>query len=451
MTQKARYSQIDKFLIQVTCTQPLHTGSANGGVEEVLIHPVEEEPFLQASSLAGAFRGYYENAYGKGYAAKIFGSSGSEQQEESRIRFSDGRFDMKTVKMELRPRIRIDAATGTVGSEQQSGQKFEIQYVAAGAEMKFTVYALDWNKEDKERFLTCLGDIHSGYVQFGGQKSNGCGYFAMKAIAHRHYSLTDSKDREAWFCEDEGMDSEAVPILPDRLPVSLKFRAFDLNVYGETDGELLVKGIAVTDYGKNAPDVMNIQNGNNDYIIPGSSVKGAIRSRMKMICSHLDIKESFIDSVFGAAATETAQGKMGILRFYDVIVGDQEANDQAELRRRIHVDKFTGGVMDSALFSEKNVSGSVMFHAGVLEGEHSAAACALLAFVFRDMAERQMTLGSGCSVGKGYVKIHRLEIVDRAGNLCELDFQEKKVNDDSGLLRRCMNELKNRKEQRDGI
>ncbi len=44
-------------------------------------------------------------------------------------------------------------------------------------------------------------------------------------------------------------------------------------VSGSTEGELLVKSIAVQEYGKGTPDCMNIQNAAKEYIVPGSSLQ----------------------------------------------------------------------------------------------------------------------------------------------------------------------------------
>lgn len=442
-----RYSQVNKYRIQVLCKEPLHTGSADGGAEEVLIHPVEDEPFLQASSLSGVFRAYYKQSFGAEYEKLMFGTPDDAVQKESRIRFTDGRFEMKTVKMELRPRVKINPVSGTVdaaeakGTDQKSGQKFELEYVAAGAEMTFTVYVLDGTDADHQRFLQCMADIHAGNVQFGGQKSNGCGYFTVKEIRYSHFDLLKNADRMKWMKEDGTDSADAIRILPAKLPKASLPRAYDLKIYGKTEGELLVKSIAVTDCGKDAPDAMNIQNGKNEYIVPGSSLKGVIRNRMDMIRKYLNLDDNIVDAIFGKAA-ESGVGNKGIVYFYDAVVGSQEVNDLAEIRRRIHIDKFTGGVMNSALFSEKNVSGDVVFHASVDDNELADSACALMVLAFRDMAAGQVTIGSGYSVGKGFIHVKRIVITDRNGNECMLDFAQKKVKDPAGMLDACMKNLK---------
>ena len=60
MAVNFKYDKIIKYEAVAVCTQPLHIGSAVGDKEEVLIHPVDDIPFIQATSIAGVFRNYYE-------------------------------------------------------------------------------------------------------------------------------------------------------------------------------------------------------------------------------------------------------------------------------------------------------------------------------------------------------------------------------------------------------
>lgn len=73
MEQRKSYDKILKYSVTAKCTEPLHIGSASGAKEEVLVHPVDDIPFIQATSIAGVFRGYYEQTYGEEKAAELFG------------------------------------------------------------------------------------------------------------------------------------------------------------------------------------------------------------------------------------------------------------------------------------------------------------------------------------------------------------------------------------------
>lgn len=444
-----RYSQVKKYQVKAICTQPLHTSSAEGGLGEVLIHPVEKEPFLQASSLAGVFRSYYEEKYGTTYTDQLFGCQKDEcaLELQSRIRISDGTFDKSTVKMEFRPRIKIDPESKTADMvnvlNEESGQKFETEYVAAGARMTFYVYIIEGNKEDHNRFMSCLTDIHAGNIQFGGQKSNGCGCMKIEEIRYRNFNFKKKEDRQAWMDEGKKKDRENIHTSGEKLSKAPFAGAFDLWITCATEGELLVKGNSVTIFGKNTANVENMRNAQEEFIIPGSSLKGALRGRMMSICDYLNFNsEKMINEIFGVASNKKKRGKKGLVCFSDTTVGDQSENEKALLRRRIHIDKFTGGVMNSALFSEKNVAGTMQMHITIENGDYAAAACALMLLALRDMAAGQLTIGSGSSVGKGFVQISSIQITNNEGNQCCMDFVQKKTIDPEGMIDLCMEELK---------
>ncbi len=454
--ERTHYSQIDKYVIKAVCQEPLHIGSSRGDKEEVLTHPVDRVPFIQASGLAGVFREYFSREYGKEEADNIFGKSNvSEDSEQgSKIRFTDGRFLMETVKIELRPRIKLNSASGTVdaekikGSEQKSGQKFNMQYVAAGAGFSFAVYFFGEDEQFHQKFLGCLSAVQKGNLQFGGQKSNGCGYLTLSEVRYQHYNLKEKAGRESWFSESEAEESSYQKIDLSKLPVAGKNRAFDLYLDGETETELLVKGIAVTDYGDSAPDDMNIQNGKKEYIIPASSLKGAIRNRIEMIIRYKGMEEEWIARLFGKAALKEKNereesGNTGLFCFYDTVIGEKEENDKADIRTRIRVDKFTGGVRNGALFSQKNTAGKVKMHFSILEGEYADLACALLVYALRDLANGEVTIGSGYSIGKGFIQADQIEIKNSRGEACRINFKTGTIQDEKQILSACMQTLKN--------
>ena len=117
MVAIVEYDTIVKYQVTAICKEPLHIGSAVGDGSEVLVHPVDEMPFVQASSIAGTFRSYYLKAYGEEEANELFGSPEIKENglsAGSKIRFTDASFlQNQGVQLELRPRVKIDAETGT--------------------------------------------------------------------------------------------------------------------------------------------------------------------------------------------------------------------------------------------------------------------------------------------------------------------------------------------------
>lgn len=458
MVKIFQYDRIMKYQITATCTEPLHIGNAEGEKGQVLVHPADGIPFVQAASISGVFQAYYRKAFGTEEADLLFGKQNpdDENQDESsygsRIRISDGIFcpEGAALKMELRPRVKINPKTGTCdssdvqGTNRRSGQKFNMEYIGAGAKIRFSVYLYDVDK--KEMLEEIFSAIQQQQIQFGGQKSNGCGYLEIDRVLYKEFDMKQEEDRNLWMREED-LEEHAYEDYTSKFPEGTAIDAYKITVTGRTEGELLVKSIAVTDDGEDAPDCMNIQNAKKDYIVPGSSLKGTIRSRMEMIASYLEERE-IIGNTFGIPERKGQKGKTGNIRFFDTVIGEQKKNEQNKIRHRIHIDKFTGGVMHSGLFSEKNVFGNVEFRIDVLNKNYPERTCGLLLLALRDMEAGMVSVGGGRNVGKGFIAIGKIMIETKDGAQAEIIFPEKRIHDDSEIIKRCLNAVR-RKENGD--
>ncbi|MCD7826426.1 MAG: RAMP superfamily CRISPR-associated protein [Clostridiaceae bacterium] len=442
---KPIYECIDKYVVYAACVGPMHVGGTDEK-SEVLIHPITGVPFIQATSICGALRDYYSQITGENpnSVKRLFGDTSNTS--ESRIRFTDGVFDPDPdLRLELRPRICLDNESGTAGTKQvsglsdtKSGQKFDMQYVGSGAKFHFEIFLYDSTEEESVMLQTALAALHAGEIQFGGQKSNGCGYIEIQDLQFRHYDMRQPLDRKAWIQESE---SDLKSIELPKIERTLHSDIYEIEVMASTEGELLVKGIAVEKFGKDEPKAVNLKDARGRFIIPGSSVKGAIRNRMEMIADYLGKDESLIFEGFGRSSESESEGIRGNLRFRDVVVGNENGEDCA-LRTRIHIDKLTGGVMNGALFSELNVYGDLKLCMNVSDRRNAKAVTGLLMLALRDLAYKMYALGSGQSVGKGYLDVKEIRIRDlQQGKECILNHAFEAAGD-RAILDQCMAALR---------
>ena len=77
--------------------------------------------------------------------------------------------------------------------------------------------------------------------------------------------------------------------------------------------------------------------------------------------------------------------------------------------------------MRGGLFKEEPVSASVVLTAEAPEDDIS---CALLLFAFRDLGLKLYNLGSGGSIGRGYISVERVEAESSDGRRLTLSFEE---------------------------
>lgn len=452
------YDKVAVYGIRVSCREPLHIGSGDSRYGEVLIHPIEGRPFVPAAGIAGAFREYY--SCDKALQTKLFGCAGQDEDENnsSRLRFYDGLFEHATVYTELRPRLKIDGRTGTCrsnltkGSQIASGQKFEMESIAAGAEFTFRVYLYEKENQDRQgeaqdrqgevqgrqdeaqnrqekdleqSFEEALKALNSGRIQLGGQKSNGCGYVTIISAEKTCYVMTNPEDLAMWPGEEK-QPSDITQSLKDSTGISDHRIHFELT--GETEGSILVKAVSVREYGENAPDSVNICNHRQQYLIPASSLKGVIRSQIEKIADYRGMDDQAVTDIFGAAADDEGAGSAGKIRFYDCEIGSGQANVQVSPQKRIHIDKFTGGVMYQHLFSERPVFGKMTIRAdleSLPEQEERNTALVLLAL--RDLGMGLLSMGSGSNIGRGYLRGRSLKVWKEDKVLVEIDLQAGKV------------------------
>lgn len=435
---KSCYDKVIKYKVTAECKEPFHVGGSEkaGGI---LVHPVDNMPFIQATGIAGAFREYF--SYDRNLQRVLFGNAGTSEEygEISKVFFSDGTFQSECLHTELRPRICINPETGTCmdktikGNYIKSGQKFETEVLSAGSVFEFELYL--YEKQEKYEILIeeALAAFHRGEIQLGGQKSNGCGYAALLSVKRAEYYLQNNSDRILWKNESKNMEEILEKICQNTNQDNQKIR-FQLK--GRTDGGVLIKCIAVTKYGENVPDSMNIRNGEKQYIIPASSIKGAVRSQMEKIALHKKMNKQIIQNTFGMAENNEHPSVPGKIHFYDCIIGRIEDNDKVPIQRRIHIDKFTGGVISQHLFSEKPAYGNITICVDTIKSNDTQKGLLLMAL--RDFGLGLVPFGSGRSIGRGYLHGRQIQILQGNKMMVDIDLDTGKILKGEEIINRYL-------------
>ena len=205
----------------------------------------------------------------------------------------------------MRPRVKINRETGTCqtvqtkGGQNWSGQKFEMESVAAGSEFTFKLYLYEREHEYEATIERILGALQAGNIQLGGQKSNGCGYVEFKELLKIDYDMTREKDRKLW--RDESKEGQSIlEELKGR--VSTLDHRIHFELKGKVDSEILVKSIDVRDYNEESADAEQMRRADGELLIPATSIKGVLRSQMEKIAKLRQLPVSDIEAVFGKNA-----------------------------------------------------------------------------------------------------------------------------------------------------
>ncbi len=447
-TVQATFTYAVRYRVYATCRTPLRTGGADGDTELVLTNS-KGRPMIQGSSLAGAMRAWVQQTHGTAMAEALFGS----QKRAGHLIVSDGMFN-KDFEQSVRPRLKIDPKTGSAAE----GQKFDLAQINAGASFHFTLTWLGQGDNTAERgaLEETLAALNEGEIYLGGQKSNGFGRVAL-AVKKQTYDMKQEQGRTAWLQMEASEREDMAPPKENSeniltLPSLTKRNRVTFTLTGTADS-ILVKSSAVEYDEENHSYTRNLmerkhplppesadgkqeqekQEVRGTPILPGSSVKGAVRAQAERIAQRTG-REALVEELFGRGSIETDNGKAGRLRFEDAKL--EEA--QPQKITRIRINRFTGGVIRAGLFKEEPLKSKVTLT--ITAPADCKEGCALLLYALRDLGLGLYNLGSGGAIGRGYLNVKTLtaESVDRTVTLTFSEGGGYTVSDPDGLAAEWM-------------
>ena len=403
---KPSFDHALRYTVHTLCATPLRTGDAMNNVDSIL-YAWNGRPFLQGSSLAGALRSWSGDE-------QLFGVNAREGQ----LIISDLMFDSAALS-KTRPRLRINGATGAAYDDG----KFDVTYLPTGTKGSFELIWKGFGDSGDaqikiERMLSAL---HRGLIHLGAQKSNGFGRVEL-SVRRMSYDLTSADGLAAWL--EDRIGDEIV--LNDISGEMVCFK-----VTAQIDS-LLIKSAVGEGVGEHGVDAVQLTE-NGIPVIPGSSLKGSLRNRITMMAPYRGISREELDSLFGRANSGDDNGIAGKVRFSDAVI---KCENEAPKVTRIRINRFTGGVIRAALFSERPVSGSCSFE--ITLPADQTTGCALVALALRDLGVGFFNIGGGFAVGRGRLSGLTARITAPDGSAameCRSDGHAVTVSDADGLLK----------------
>lgn len=288
-----------------------------------------------------------------------------------------------------RQHVRIDHK-GTA----EDGGLFNNEVVYKGTRFRFEI-ELDGTAADLARWEVLTGLITNHALRVGAGTRNGYGSLKVVEEYHKMYNLQQPDDLNAYLALDPHLDSVAyhtpsVPTPDDKaIHYQLQLTPDDFFHFGTGSGDTEVDLAPLTE------QVVSYQNKDINVsietVIPGSSIKGAISHRTAYHYNRLC--ETYADKLSQNEKTRNLQLKLmtgvgndavyylfggeagltDITRLDNqlqeavapregghrghVIIDDiylsGDAVDNSKIFNHVAIDRFTGGAMDGALFSEK--------------------------------------------------------------------------------------------------
>lgn len=390
---------------------PLLIGNGNGNFcdRDVLLD-ADGNAFIPATS----FLGVISRSFDPAIAGKYLGqeTDAKNQPNNQSLLICDDLMPIeRSTACSIRDGIRINKASGLV----EDKAKFDFQVVEPGLcfalNMEFVVQNEQRYDEAMQVLANCLSVLNKP-LYIGGKTSSGFGCLIAKEPEVYQYDFDSKSNLAAYLLRKPTKDIAALIKLVDasspefsisadfKIPQSLIIRSYPKDAFGS--------------------DAAHIQSAHGP-VLPGTSLRGALRARAERILSILWPKgsadiEDFIASIFGYASTS---GKHFSIPSSIRISETKIESVGSEVQNRIRIDRFTGGTIEGAKFdsmpvfpSDNHTSNIRALRLSLTEPLPSQKGMMLL--LLKDLYTGDLPIGGEKSIGRGILEGVKATIQDES-------------------------------------
>jgi len=346
----------------------------------------------------------------------------------------------------IREGVRINGR----GVAEDSG-KFDRSYLAPGYRFSFDL--LLWDEESSPDWKILLELINSPFFRLGGMTHRGFGAFKMVRLVGGNFDLRNSDDLDR-YSQISSRNAIKYPLeICEFLPIHasknlsdnfISFQApssfhskclqetprvcheIEIVLTPEPGGFLFGAGsIPMGSSPGKVADSLPLSEVHitweetgavilprRDIVIPASSVKGALAHRVAYHHNRLEGRfdnhaldaedNPAVHELFGVAKNMEKASQPGRVWLDDIYL----SVDGTKLKKQIHnsIDRFTGGVIKGALFSEEIVHDQRTFtmKCRIADKKYGNNVLEALKCSLQDLVQGRLALGAGASRGHGY-------------------------------------------------
>ncbi len=368
--------------------------------------------------------------------------AGTEGLHASRLHVSGGRAESPP-RSRVRDHVGIDRRTGTAADER----KYDVEVIDTEVRFPFRLRMDSSERLEESRQLLemTLHRMESGWLFAGGRKGSGQGLVQLVELSRRSIDLSDRETLIGYLLnEDDSSAAGLVEPLVGSSPSTgwsgplpsgsseVEWGQFRLRLELTFPLTVLVNDPAAAV--RSAWDHVHVCLGDGTPVLPGSSVRGVLRSRAEQVlrsigghacdlhrrgsACHERIEEEIkgisgdsADSISGFDAEYARMclacrvfgcGRLAssvrVTDFHAIDVGQKQAQDY------IAVDRFTGGTAKGAKFDTLGLAGARFegeIHFDLGADRLKEAGLGLLALTFRDLLLGDIPIGFGTAKGFG--------------------------------------------------
>ncbi len=430
------------YKIQFKLLEPLSLGNGENKFSDCdILRDSRGVPFIPGSSLCGAYRSCFDEDIAEKYFGKWIDpnkdanqSESNENGEESGNSGSsiivydavyDEKFEGNKYAIEIRDSVGLDEF-----KVAKDGAKFDFELVQPGA--VFVTYIEQNMKTDDIDIGSIIAQkMFAGEFYLGHKSMRGYGKVQAVDVWCKEFDLPEP--------DDENLYEE----LQDVISSWISFDMYEDDAFAEEykskeeesvtghigngSKQILLKltlkqqgGISIreyttdlTDNGKNQPDYVQMHYGEGSHeepFIPGTTWSGAFRHHIDTLLSVPKCeKEEIIKEYFGFS--EKKKNKKSKIRFSESII----TGASPKIIMRNAIDRFTGGTVDGALYTEKTFFGGkttlniTLQKPSDEEDQFFCLFCKALAASIADLDAGILSIGGLTSVGRGLFKVEKCE------------------------------------------
>lgn len=438
-----------RFVIEAETPLAVGSGEKDIITDALVATDVNGLPYIPATAIAGVVRsmlgkdvtkeyfGYQEKKTGKGSEvifteAKILNSKGSVIDGLDIKAKKDNTLLQEYDELPVRQHVRI----GHQGVTENAG-KFDEQVVFAGTRFCFELEMVS-DGSNVDVFEGILAQLKSKTFRIGGGTRCGFGKISVVSVKTRQLDLTNSTDLELYLSKSSNLAEakswsgwqdqtvEADALSDGWTEYVLELKPDDFFFFGSGFGDNEVDMTPVKE--KKVKWIDGVGELSEELVlIPATSVKGALSHRVAFHYNKLEVGDKkpvyaenlspnefekyvgknnkAVVDLFGSEGEHKGDEDKGQVRgkllFSDIIY--KELDDK--ILNHVSIDRFTGGAMDGALFSEKTTYGKGKTFVMTILADNSAFETEgvkdALEKALKDICKGLLPLGGGVNRGNG--------------------------------------------------
>jgi len=390
---KNQYRFLARIIVEAK--SPLNIGSGNKGIksDSLVLRDINGLPFIPGTTIAGLLR----HTLGKDEETNM----GSPKMgspliiTEAKILDNDSTVLDGILSQEklnslflssLRQLpIRQHAKIGHRGATIKGG-KFDEEIVLKGTRFCFEMEMLS-DEEDDTKFKELIETFNTDTFRIGSGSRSGFGEIEVVdgQYQYKKINLKNSEQKD-WYLKkssslsEDWKDAETIDLKKPKTEgwttYEIKLNPVDFMLFGSGFGndkaDMTFVRESFVDW-STQPAI--IKDRERVILIPASSVKGALSHRLsfhynkwkerfadtlpegKKIEDYVGKNNEAVKAIFGSEGEKGSDGKMQNKQRGNVLMSDiiQEAEVSPKTLNHVSIDRFTGGAIDGALFSEETL------------------------------------------------------------------------------------------------